>query len=86
MNYLILNYLFDLWLGLCKLTDNIFCIDFYDWNRVKLRYCDGASFAGDSDYHNGVSFPNQSTMKSLSSMRILIITFGLVQDTQAYKL
>ncbi|XP_006402417.2 pectin acetylesterase 6 [Eutrema salsugineum] len=22
--------------------------DFYNWNRIKLRYCDGASFAGDS--------------------------------------
>ncbi|KAL3651433.1 Pectin acetylesterase 2 [Castilleja foliolosa] len=22
--------------------------DFYNWNRVKLRYCDGGSFAGDS--------------------------------------
>ncbi|XP_038974717.1 pectin acetylesterase 9-like isoform X1 [Phoenix dactylifera] len=29
--------------------------DFYDWNRVKLRYCDGASFAGDSVYHNGTT-------------------------------
>ncbi|XP_057425527.1 pectin acetylesterase 10-like isoform X2 [Lotus japonicus] len=23
--------------------------DFYNWNRVKLRYCDGASFSGDSE-------------------------------------
>ncbi|GMP63630.1 hypothetical protein CsSME_00025243 [Camellia sinensis var. sinensis] len=23
--------------------------DFFNWNRVKVRYCDGASFAGDSD-------------------------------------
>lgn len=22
--------------------------DFFNWNRVKLRYCDGASFTGDS--------------------------------------
>lgn len=22
--------------------------DFFNWNRVKLRYCDGASFSGDS--------------------------------------
>ncbi|CAH8361739.1 unnamed protein product [Eruca vesicaria subsp. sativa] len=22
--------------------------DFYNWNIVKLRYCDGASFTGDS--------------------------------------
>lgn len=23
--------------------------DFFNWNRVKLRYCDGASFTGDSE-------------------------------------
>ncbi|KAF5732364.1 hypothetical protein HS088_TW18G01058 [Tripterygium wilfordii] len=27
--------------------------DFYNWNRVKLRYCDGASFGGNSKYDNG---------------------------------
>lgn len=21
--------------------------DFYNWNKVKIRYCDGASFSGD---------------------------------------
>ncbi|PNT67850.1 hypothetical protein BRADI_3g32865v3 [Brachypodium distachyon] len=26
--------------------------DFYNWNRVKLRYCDGGSFAGDSEFIN----------------------------------
>ncbi|XP_066339863.1 pectin acetylesterase 9-like isoform X2 [Miscanthus floridulus] len=26
--------------------------DFYNWNRVKLRYCDGGSFMGDSIYTN----------------------------------
>ncbi|KAG8390321.1 hypothetical protein BUALT_Bualt01G0071500 [Buddleja alternifolia] len=29
--------------------------DFYNWNRVKLRYCDGASFAGDAVFQNGTS-------------------------------
>uniref|UniRef100_A0A803M0A9 Pectin acetylesterase n=1 Tax=Chenopodium quinoa TaxID=63459 RepID=A0A803M0A9_CHEQI len=29
--------------------------DFYNWNRVMLRYCDGASFAGNSMYQNGNS-------------------------------
>jgi len=24
-------------------------VDFFNWNRVKLRYCDGASFSGDSE-------------------------------------
>lgn len=27
--------------------------DFYNWNRVKLRYCDGASFSGDAKFDNG---------------------------------
>ncbi|XP_027935006.1 pectin acetylesterase 9 [Vigna unguiculata] len=26
--------------------------DFYNWNRVKLRYCDGASFTGDAVFTN----------------------------------
>ncbi|KAL7175520.1 hypothetical protein ACSBR2_029172 [Camellia fascicularis] len=29
--------------------------DFYNWNRVKIRYCDGASFAGDATFDNGTS-------------------------------
>lgn len=28
--------------------------DFYNWNRVKLRYCDGASFTGDMEGENEV--------------------------------
>lgn len=27
--------------------------DFYNWNRVKLRYCDGGSFSGDAKFDNG---------------------------------
>ncbi|KAG6425675.1 hypothetical protein SASPL_116120 [Salvia splendens] len=30
-------------------------LDFYNWNRVKLRYCDGASFGGDAVFDNGTS-------------------------------
>ncbi|KAM7272472.1 hypothetical protein ACFE04_027135 [Oxalis oulophora] len=29
--------------------------DFYNWNRVKLRYCDGASFSGNSMFDDGNS-------------------------------
>ncbi|KAL5727493.1 [Wnt protein] O-palmitoleoyl-L-serine hydrolase [Ranunculus cassubicifolius] len=29
--------------------------DFYNWNRVKIRYCDGGSFAGDSIFYNATS-------------------------------
>jgi hypothetical protein len=27
--------------------------DFFNWNRVKVRYCDGASFSGDSQNEVG---------------------------------
>ncbi|KAI5652800.1 hypothetical protein M9H77_29987 [Catharanthus roseus] len=29
--------------------------DFYNWNRVKIRYCDGGSFSGDAKFDNGTS-------------------------------
>ena len=29
------------------LIDQVRATDFYNWNRVKIRYCDGASFAGE---------------------------------------
>ncbi|CAJ2630008.1 unnamed protein product [Trifolium pratense] len=29
--------------------------DFYNWNRVKLRYCDGASFTGNRVFNNGTT-------------------------------
>ncbi|KAL0382363.1 UNVERIFIED_CONTAM: Pectin acetylesterase 9 [Sesamum calycinum] len=34
-------------------TGHACCLYFYNWNRVKLRYCDGASFAGDAKFQNG---------------------------------
>ncbi|CAH1434823.1 unnamed protein product [Lactuca virosa] len=34
--------------------------DFFNWNRVKVRYCDGASFTGDSeDRAHGLQFRGQ---------------------------
>ncbi|KAH6804242.1 Pectinacetylesterase family protein [Perilla frutescens var. frutescens] len=34
--------------------------DFFNWNRIKIRYCDGASFAGDSeDKATGLQFRGQ---------------------------
>lgn len=32
--------------------------DFFDWNKVKIRYCDGGSFSGhpDSEFKNGTEF------------------------------
>ncbi|KAI3872977.1 hypothetical protein MKW92_039721 [Papaver armeniacum] len=42
--------------------------DFYNWNRVKIRYCDGGSFAGDSMYENGTDklyFRGQKIWKAI---------------------
>ncbi|XP_057473509.1 pectin acetylesterase 9-like [Actinidia eriantha] len=42
--------------------------DFYNWNRVKIRYCDGASFAGDAKFDNGTTllyFRGQSIWKAI---------------------
>ncbi|EES00677.1 hypothetical protein BDA96_03G159200 [Sorghum bicolor] len=34
--------------------------DFYNWNRVKIRYCDGGSFAGEAfDKNTGIYFRGQ---------------------------
>jgi len=30
--------------------------DFYNWNRMKIRYCDGSSFTGDVEEVDPVSF------------------------------
>lgn len=51
-----LIYFFScLFIGDNKLIE-VFLIesDFYNWNRVKIRYCDGASFAGNAKFDNGV--------------------------------
>lgn len=44
------SQLFDQVSWLCERNN----ADFYNWNRVKIRYCDGASFAGDAKFENGV--------------------------------
>jgi hypothetical protein len=50
--------------------------DFYNWNRVKLRYCDGASFTGNKVFNNEVIFHNFLAYVVLNST--LLICFTLV--------
>lgn len=47
----ILLFFFFLVIGIAVLLMFLFLmfVDFFNWNRVKLRYCDGASFTGDSE-------------------------------------
>lgn len=40
-------------------------LDFYNWNRIKVRYCDGSSFTGDVEAVNPVSELNFSQQGKL---------------------
>lgn len=45
----------DLFVGLTVVEDAVAKgADFYNWNRVKIRYCDGASFTGDMQEVNEI--------------------------------
>ncbi|XP_057970907.1 pectin acetylesterase 5-like isoform X2 [Malania oleifera] len=58
--------------------------DFYNWNRVKIRYCDGASFAGhpDSEFKNGTKlfFRGQLVWEALMDE---LLAMGLSNARQA---
>lgn len=41
---------------LCLMILLLFISDFYNWNRVKVRYCDGASFTGEGHNRVGIVF------------------------------
>ncbi|KVH91609.1 Pectinacetylesterase [Cynara cardunculus var. scolymus] len=53
--------------------------DFYNWNRIKVRYCDGASFTGDVEKVNSVS----STMKTNLHFRGARIFHAVIEDLLA---
>lgn len=40
-------------------NDFVMCLmwllDFYNWNRIKVRYCDGSSYTGDVEAVDPVS-------------------------------
>jgi hypothetical protein len=45
--------------------------DFYNWNRVYVRYCDGASFSGDAEGRAQVIFS-----ESCSDIAVLVAWSG----------
>ncbi|KAF3432976.1 hypothetical protein FNV43_RR24078 [Rhamnella rubrinervis] len=57
--------------------------DFYNWNRVKLRYCDGASFAGDSMFFNGKSLLYFRGQKIWEAIILDLLPKGLGQARKA---
>ncbi|XP_065869503.1 pectin acetylesterase 9-like [Euphorbia lathyris] len=57
--------------------------DFYNWNRVKLRYCDGASFAGDSMYENGTTVLHFKGQKIWEAIIQDLLPQGLAQADKA---
>ncbi|XP_021844294.1 pectin acetylesterase 9-like [Spinacia oleracea] len=58
--------------------------DFYNWNRVMLRYCDGASFAGDSTFDNGTSFMYFRGQKIWQAMLLDLLPKGLARAEKAF--
>nr|CAD1835137.1 unnamed protein product [Ananas comosus var. bracteatus] len=57
--------------------------DFYNWNRVKLRYCDGASFTGDSEYYNGTSILYFRGQRIWNAIISDLFSKGLMQAEKA---
>ncbi|KAK9724621.1 hypothetical protein RND81_05G087300 [Saponaria officinalis] len=57
--------------------------DFYNWNRVKIRYCDGASFAGDSKFDNGTSLLYFRGQKIWQAVISDLLPKGLAQAEKA---
>ncbi|KAH9320727.1 hypothetical protein KI387_015366 [Taxus chinensis] len=57
--------------------------DFYNWNRIKVRYCDGASFTGDVEVVNPVDklyFRGQRVFRAVISE---LFTKGMINAKQA---
>ncbi|XWS61174.1 hypothetical protein CRYUN_Cryun07bG0103300 [Craigia yunnanensis] len=57
--------------------------DFYNWNRVKLRYCDGASFAGDGKFTNGTSLLYFRGQKIWEAIILDLLPLGLANAQKA---
>ncbi|XP_073159377.1 pectin acetylesterase 9 isoform X1 [Henckelia pumila] len=57
--------------------------DFYNWNRVKLRYCDGASFSGDAKFDNGTSLLYFRGQRIWESIILDLLPKGLAQVKKA---
>ncbi|WOL10115.1 pectin acetylesterase 9 isoform X4 [Canna indica] len=53
--------------------------DFYNWNRVKLRYCDGASFGGDSQYNDSTTVLYFRGQRIWRAIILDLIPKGLIQ-------
>ncbi|KAL9265498.1 Pectin acetylesterase 9-like protein [Drosera capensis] len=58
-------------------------IDFNNWNRVKLRYCDGASFAGNSEFDNGTSLLYFRGQKIWEAIILELLPKGLMEAEKA---
>ncbi|EEF47144.1 pectin acetylesterase, putative [Ricinus communis] len=55
--------------------------DFFNWNRVKLRYCDGASFSG--DYHDEAAQLYFRGQRIWSAAMENLMAEGMLNATQA---
>lgn len=53
--------------------------DFYNWNKVKIRYCDGGSFSGNSEYKPQVTLTGHFSCAYLVSDYLLMAFFLIYQ-------
>ena len=53
--------------------------DFYNWNRVKIRYCDGASFAGEG-------FDKARTTHATFLSVAVVVTISVYRSIVSYDL
>ncbi|KAG7566536.1 Pectinacetylesterase/NOTUM [Arabidopsis suecica] len=56
-------------------------LDFFNWNRIKLRYCDGASFSGDSQDESSQLFYRGQRIWQVAMEEFL--SLGMKQANQA---
>ncbi|KAI9160619.1 hypothetical protein LWI28_010039 [Acer negundo] len=57
--------------------------DFYNWNRVKIRYCDGASFAGNAKFDDGKSLLYFRGQKIWQAILIDLLPKGMANARKA---
>ncbi|KAK3220699.1 hypothetical protein Dsin_014669 [Dipteronia sinensis] len=57
--------------------------DFYNWNRVKIRYCDGASFAGNAKFDDGMSLLYFRGQKIWQAILIDLLPKGMANARKA---
>ena len=60
-----------------SLTGVGLCSDFYNWNKVFVRYCDGASFSGDAEGEAEVIFLGSNLSCLSEFLKLMLASFDV---------